>query len=152
MVDWYQQLCKKPRSLDRLFPSDWPAPILPSPPPPSNDVPRASKQWGDGPVTRQPRVGKSLLEIYGFFTVDPALKLIKYDPNMLINDQLKAALEGECGASLLKLARGWSLSDAELGDGENGWEMKVEELAALTTLIACATGRTGHPPKVDFSS
>ncbi len=97
-------------------------------------------------------MGKSLLEIYGFFTVDPALKLIKYDPNMLINDQLKAALEGECGASLLKLARGWSLSDAELGDGENGWEMKVEELAALTTLIACATGRTGHPPKVDFSS
>ena len=69
---------------------------------------------------------------------------------MSINDRLKAAQKNGRAEKLLELAGEWSLSDGELGDGEGGWERKVEELAVLVTLMACATGRQGHPPKVDF--
>lgn len=46
--------------------------------------------------------------------------------------------------------RNRGLTDIELGDDKEGCQRKVEELAVLASFLACATGRTGREPRVDF--
>lgn len=74
---------------------------------------------------------------------------VPYDKDMMINDRLVATGEG-AHDPLHKLAKEWSLSDDELKDGNGGWELKVEEISILATLLACGSGRKGEEPKVDF--
>lgn len=116
-----------------------------APPPPE-----ARAQWTVDYPSRQPRSGKSLLQIYAEVLSSEALKPVPYDEKMMINDRIVHAGEGERGEALHTLARQWSLSDEELKDGPGGWESKVEELAILATLLACGSGRKGQKPRVDF--
>ena len=138
----------KAEAFSGLFPADWPKSILSSPSSPNDEL--VSHQWGDGSTPRLPRAGKSLLEIYGLFVSDPQLKPVDYISDTTTDNRLTAAQKEGRAEKLLELAGEWSLSDSELGDGEGGWERKVEELSVLVTLMACATGRQGHAPKVDF--
>jgi hypothetical protein len=145
---------------EEMFPSDFPRQIYDSASSSSSSSPstarsdtRSKDHWTlheslNGP--RQPLKGKSLLEIAGEVQRDPALKPVKYDPDMLMRDRfIGAASEGR-GARLRELVGQWSLTDEELSDGPTGWLSKVEELAALATLVTCATSRVGKPPRVDF--
>ncbi|RSH81577.1 hypothetical protein EHS25_006199 [Saitozyma podzolica] len=145
---------------EEMFPSDFPRQIYDSASSSSSSSPstarsdtRSKDHWTlheslNGP--RQPLKGKSLLEIAGEVQRDPALKPVKYDPDMLMRDRfIGAASEGR-GARLRELVGQWSLTDEELSDGPTGWLSKVEELAVLATLVTCATSRVGKPPRVDF--
>lgn len=108
------------------------------------------EQWSVDYPARRPRSGKSLLEIYGEVLASDTLKPVPFDDDMLINDRIIAASDGNKGEALHKLAKEWSLSDEELKDGIGGWEQKTEELSVLASLLACGTGRKGLPPRVDF--
>jgi hypothetical protein len=76
-------------------------------------------------------------------------KPVPYDKDMMIVDRLVISGK-ESHDALHSLAKEWSLSDEELGDGVGGWEKKVEEVAILVTLLACGSGRKGKAPRVDF--
>jgi len=131
----------------QLFPSSWPKEEL-SLQPGTASVGRTDV-WGDAiPVTSP--AGASLLEVYADFLADPTLSPPPYDPDMMINDRLKSAVRGDHADKLVTLVHKWDLSDTELFDGPGGWERKLEEIAVLVTLIACASQKDGHPPKVDF--
>jgi len=107
------------------------------------------EQWTVEYPARQPRAGKSLLQIYAEVLQSDTIKPVPYDKNMMINDRLVAT--GENGHDALHaLAKEWSLSDEELKDGNGGWEQKVEEVGVLATLLACGSGRKGKAPRVDF--
>ncbi|OCF42806.1 hypothetical protein I317_03408 [Kwoniella heveanensis CBS 569] len=99
---------------------------------------------------REPRLGRSLLEIYSIMLSSNKLTPAPYDKDSLINDKLKLATQDGKAEALRKLVDEWSLTDEELADGKDGWERKFEEVAILVTLLACATGREGRPPRVDF--
>ncbi|WVQ67892.1 uncharacterized protein L199_006097 [Kwoniella botswanensis] len=99
---------------------------------------------------REPRLGRSLLEIYSIVLHSPDLAPVPYDKNSSINDRLKYATEGGKAEKVRKLAEDWSLTDEELSDGKNGWKRKFEEVAILVTLLACGTGRKGKELKIDF--
>jgi hypothetical protein len=144
---------------EEMFPSDFPREIYESASSSSSTSisapakPRTDDHWIlheslNGP--RQPLKGKSLLEIAGEVQNDPALKPIKYDPDMLMRDRFIGAASDGRGARLRELVGQWSLTDEELSDGPTGWSSKVEELAVLATLVTCATSRVGKPPRVDF--
>lgn len=107
-------------------------------------------QWTADYPSRQPRSGKSLLQIYAEVLASDTLQPVPFDDQMMINDRIIAAGEGERGEALHKLAKDWSLSDEELKDGPGGWERKVEELNVLASLLACGTGKKGKSPRVDF--
>ncbi|WVF71677.1 hypothetical protein IAT40_006485 [Kwoniella sp. CBS 6097] len=99
---------------------------------------------------REPRLGRSLLEIYSIMVASDKLTPAPYDKDSLINDKLKLATQDGKAEALRKLVDEWSLTDDELADGKDGWERKFEEVAIFVTLLACGTGREGHPPRVDF--
>ncbi|WVR07242.1 hypothetical protein IAU60_004283 [Kwoniella sp. DSM 27419] len=116
---------------------------------PASSVSESDHSFIPGTV-REPRLGRSLVELYSMVVASDKLKPVPYDKDSLINDKLKlASTEGRAEA-LQALLEDWSLSDEELADGKDGWERKFEEVAILVTLLACATGRPGHPPRVDF--
>jgi len=131
----------------QLFPSSWPQEELSLQP----GTASAGKTdvWGDAYPDTSP-AGPSLLEVYAEFLADPTLSPPPYDPDMMINDRLNSAVQGNHAGNLVALVHKWSLSDDELFDGPGGWERKLEEIAVLVTLIACASQKTGQSPKVDF--
>ena len=132
----------------QLFPSSWPEeeqkPQSTSIPTPKPDI------WGSPTLPEGSLHGPSLLEVYASFLADDDLAPPPYDPDMMINDRLTSAVEGDRGDKLVRLAQKWSLTDQELGDGPAGWERKLEEMGVLVTLVACASQRKGHGPKIDF--
>ncbi|WRT66146.1 uncharacterized protein IL334_003099 [Kwoniella shivajii] len=100
---------------------------------------------------REPRLGRSLLEIYSILLSSDTLIPEPYNPDSSINERIKFASEGGRAEGLRKLIEDWSLSNEELSDNDQmGWKRKFEELAIFTTLLACATGKKGKPSKVDF--
>ena len=107
------------------------------------------KQWTVSYPARQPRSGKSLLEIYAEVLSSDKFNPVPYDKDMMIVDRLVISGK-ESHDALHALVKEWSLSDEELGDGIGGWERKVEEVAILVTLLACGSGRKGKAPRVDF--
>jgi hypothetical protein len=131
-----------------LLGADWPQGIESQ-----SDTPPAAlrerQQWSTSYPRRQPRSGKSLLQIYAEVLASDQLKPVPYDKDMMIVDRLVISGK-ESHDALHKLAKEWSLSDEELGDGVGGWERKVEEVAILVTLLACGSGRKGNAPRVDF--
>jgi hypothetical protein len=140
---------------EEMFPSDFPREIYESASSSSSSPSTAPSEnhWTlheslNGP--RHPLKGKSLLEIAGEVQNDPALKPVKYNPDMLMRDRFIGAASDGRGARLRELVGQWSLTDEELSDGPTGWLSKVEELAVLATLVTCATSRVGKPPRVDF--
>jgi len=131
-----------------LLGKDWPQGIesqSDTPPPPI----REREQWQTSYPRRQPRSGKSLLQIYAEVLDQDEFKPVKYDKDMMIVDRLVISGK-ESHDALHALVKEWSLSDEELGDGIGGWEKKVEEVAILVTLLACGSGRKGKAPRVDF--
>lgn len=142
----------KTEILSKLFPSDWPRSILtdPSPSQAQRSASSRSDKWAESTYPRLPVSGKSLLEIYSDFCQNPKIKPVPYDPDMLINDRLKGCLKDGGAESLFALGEEWSLTDEEVSDGSDGWTRKLEEVAVLGTLLACATGRKGKDKKVDF--
>ncbi|WWD17510.1 hypothetical protein CI109_101951 [Kwoniella shandongensis] len=101
-------------------------------------------------TSREPRLGRSILEIYAIMTTSEKTTPPKYDPDSMINDKLIAATEDGRAQALRELVEQWSLCDEELADGKAGWERKYEEIAVFVTLLACGTGRQRHEPRVDF--
>nr|XP_018263303.1 uncharacterized protein I303_04797 [Kwoniella dejecticola CBS 10117]OBR85461.1 hypothetical protein I303_04797 [Kwoniella dejecticola CBS 10117] len=99
---------------------------------------------------REPRLGRSLLEIYSILLHSDKLSPAPYDESQTINDRIKFASSGDKARLLRELAEEWSLTDAELSDDKDGWERKFEEVAILVTLLACGTGRKGKDLKIDF--
>lgn len=131
-----------------LLGKDWPQGIesqSDTPPPKFNE----REQWSTSYPTRQPRSGKSLLQIYAEVLESDKYKPVKYDKDMMIVDRLVISGK-ESHDALHTLAKEWSLSDEELRDGVGGWEKKIEEVAILVTLLACGSGRSGHKPRIDF--
>jgi hypothetical protein len=90
------------------------------------------------------------MDIFAAFQNDPDLAPPQYDPAMMINDRLTAAVTGGRSERLAELVAGWDLSDERLADGPTGWEKTLEEVGVLVTLLACATGRSGKTPAIDF--
>jgi len=131
-----------------LLGKDWPQGIesqSDTPPP----IVEEREQWSTSYPRRQPRSGKSLLQIYAEVLASDQFKPVPYDKDMMIVDRLvKSGTESH--DALHALVKEWSLSDEELGDGIGGWERKVEEVAILVTLLACGSGRKGKAPRVDF--
>lgn len=125
-----------PKGIESKF--DTPPPALPT-----------REQWTVDYPARQPRSGKSLLQIYAEVLGSATLRPVPFDKEMMIVDRLVKTGE-EDRNELHRLAKEWSLSDEELRDGVGGWEMKVEEIAILVTLLACGSGRKGKAPRVDF--
>lgn len=131
-----------------LLGAEWPQGIESA----SDTSPPALKdreQWSTSYPRRQPRSGKSLLQIYAEVLASDQFKPVPYDKDMMIVDRLVKSGK-ESHDALHALVKDWSLSDEELGDGVGGWERKVEEVAILVTLLACGSGRKGKAPRVDF--
>ncbi|WVQ99214.1 hypothetical protein IAU59_006346 [Kwoniella sp. CBS 9459] len=116
---------------------------------PARSIP-ANEDALEPSCAREPRLGRSLLEIYSIMLSSVKFTPAPYDKDSTINDKLKLASRDGKAEALRKLVDEWSLTDEELADGRGGWERKFEEVAIFVTLIACATGREGHPPRVDF--
>ncbi|KAL0250754.1 hypothetical protein I308_102970 [Cryptococcus tetragattii IND107] len=102
------------------------------------------------PSPPRPSSSPSLLSIYTSILSSPTLKPQPYDPESMVNDQLKSSVEGPKAAELRGMVDRWSLSDEEVADGPEGWQMKFNEIAVFVTLLACATGRKGKEIRVDF--
>jgi hypothetical protein len=133
-----------------LLGDDWPKGIeAKSVSPPPAPAVQEREQWTVDYPARQPRSGKSLLQIYAEVLKSEKLKPVPYDKDMMIMDRLVKTGEDDRD-ELHRLAKEWSLSDEELKDGVGGWERKVEEIAILVTLLACGSGRKGKAPRVDF--
>ncbi|WWC89561.1 uncharacterized protein L201_004485 [Kwoniella dendrophila CBS 6074] len=117
---------------------------------PARDIPE-SEDCLEPNCAREPRLGRSLLEIYSILSKSEKLVPAPYDPDSSINERIKFASEGSKAQELRDLVEEWSLTDSELDNNEKeGWKRKYEELAILVTLLACATGRKGKGLKVDF--
>ncbi|AFR92180.2 hypothetical protein CNAG_07308 [Cryptococcus neoformans var. grubii H99] len=102
------------------------------------------------PSTPRPSSSPSLLSIYTSLLSSPTLKPQPYDPESMVNDQLKSSVDGPKASELRALVDRWSLSDEEVADGPDGWQKKFEEITVFVTLLACATGRKGKEIRVDF--
>lgn len=102
------------------------------------------------PSPPRPSSSPSLLSIYTSILSSPTLKPQPYDPESMVNDQLKSSVEGPKAAELRGMVGRWSLSDEEVADGPEGWQKKFNEIAVFVTLLACATGRKGKEIRVDF--
>ncbi|WVQ82439.1 hypothetical protein IAT38_004567 [Cryptococcus sp. DSM 104549] len=89
----------------------------------------------------------TLLQLYARLVASPDLTPPPYNESMMITDKLKKSLDGSRGEALRALVDEWILTDEDL---ENGWDKKMEEIAVFVTLLACGTGREGHPARVDF--
>lgn len=132
----------------QLFPSSWPEEELK---PQSTSMPKVKADTWRSPTLPEGSLhGPGLLEVYAEFLSDTDISPPPYDPDMMINDRLESAVHGDHGDKLVALVQKWSLTDQELADGPGGWERKLEELGVLVTLLACASQRDGHAPKVDF--
>ncbi|KAJ3566537.1 hypothetical protein NP233_g6943 [Leucocoprinus birnbaumii] len=99
---------------------------------------------------RQPSTGISLLEVFRQVIDSPILTPpLPYNPELLVNARIKAALEGQKPAEILRIAQQYTLaipndaSEAEL-------ESRVEELTWVATLLMFATGREGRETRLDF--
>lgn len=134
--------------MTKLFPSNWPKDELA----PQSASPSEVKldKWGQALPAVNVTNGKSLLEVYADFANDTELVPPAYDPDMMINDRLIAGLTDGRAEKLVNLVSEWSLTDEELADGPLGWEKQLQEVGVLVTLLACATGRKGQSPRIDF--
>lgn len=132
----------------KLFPATWPkSELTPHPSPPRS--PSVDK-WGQPQLTSEDKDGKSLFEVYATFANDTELVAPPYDPKMMINDRLAAGLTDGRAEKLVGMVDEWSLSDEVLSDGPLGYEKVLEDIGVLVTLLACATGREGKAPRIDF--
>jgi hypothetical protein len=133
--------------MHQLFPLNWPEDELS--PQTGTKAETKKDEWGQA-VPASSSSGPSLLEIYGEFASNDRLAPPAYNPNHMINDRLKAATGEGRAKELVSLAQKWNLDDEAIGDGPNGFERRLEEVAVLVTLVACASGRSDKPAKIDF--
>lgn len=132
----------------QLFPSNWPEDELHIRPGKGLEVKK--DEWNDDVIAEGSSGGVSLFEIFAELQQDKHLAAPPYNPNMLINDRLTAVFQGDNSDRLLALIDKWGLSDEELREGPGGWHRKLDEVGVLVTLLACATGRKGEKPRIDF--
>lgn len=105
-----------------------------------------------------------LLELYAELCANETLRPGPYDPNLTIDQRMRAAIAGDRAGEVQKIADKWAVNQDELvfvkeyeeppSGGEvvnvRGWGIRVDELQVLATLLAAATGRPGREPRVDF--
>ncbi|WWC70436.1 uncharacterized protein I206_104387 [Kwoniella pini CBS 10737] len=116
---------------------------------PARDIPN-SEDCLTPNCAREPRLGRSLLEIYSILLHSDKLEPALYDESLTINDRIKFASSGDKAKHLRELSEEWSLTDEELSNEKDGWHRKFEEIAILVTLLAFGTGRKGKELKIDF--
>jgi hypothetical protein len=99
---------------------------------------------------RQPSTGISLLEVFRQISDSPILTPpLPYNPDLDYLEQVKAVVEGERAAEILRISQQWTLaipndaSDEEL-------DARVEEIIWAAILMTFASGREGREPRLDF--
>lgn len=102
--------------------------------------------WPQTPLAKPKGETKPLIQLYLEFLNNPSLDPGPYDPDMMINDRLRAALTPEHVADIHDLVARWDLSDMS----DAGWHDRFTELAWLTTLLTGGTSRPGYPMRIDF--
>ena len=132
--------------MTKLFPSDRPKGQLKQTYNSKSQIKQEIDEWSESRIKVD---GVRLLEIYDKFQNEQELSPVEYNPDMSINERLTTAVEGHHGEKILELIAEWDLSDDALKE-PSAWEEKLKEIGVLVTLLACATGRQGHSPRIDF--
>jgi hypothetical protein len=91
--------------------------------------------------------GPSLLELYAELCASPVCDPGPFGPHTLITARMQAVLQDGRSEEMRRIGSQWVLS---AGFTQSQWEDCYEEIAVLTTLLACSTSRPGRDLSVDF--
>ncbi|CED82261.1 Domain of unknown function DUF4243 [Phaffia rhodozyma] len=126
------------KSVQPIFPSDWP------------EVP-LSEHGGDGAAENV-----SVLEAYKRLVDDENVVQGDYDPDKMISTRMTDVIKNGNAPLIRKLVSQWTASQPDLsskkkGNASEAWvERKMDEVMVFAAFIACATGKLGEEPKIDF--